>query len=241
MNKLPVISFFLVLALVIASCSDVRRERGREYMPDMAYSRAYETYAPHEELKERGVNYTAMPVPGTIKRGEEFPFSIPKDKAGDTTNYVASKQIKNPLPPLDSLQLKESERLYLVNCGICHGTALDGNGPLYNDGKGPYPAAPKNLIADAVVSVMPEGQIFYSVTYGKGVMGSYASQLSTSQRWRVIHYVKGKQLAAKSGSAPAAGGSTAAPGAMAAPAAGAQATGAPATGATKMDSSATKK
>jgi mono/diheme cytochrome c family protein len=37
----------------------------------------------------------------------------------------------------------EAERLYLINCGICHGTKLDGNGPLYNDGKGPYPAAAK--------------------------------------------------------------------------------------------------
>lgn len=200
MNKLPVISFFLMLALVVASCSDVRRERGREYMPDMAYSRAYETYAPHEELKDRGINYTSMPVPGTIKRGEEFPFAIPRDKAGDSTNYVASKAVQNPIAPMDSVQLKEAERLYLVNCGICHGTALDGNGPLYNGGNGPYPAAPKNLIADQIVSVMPEGQLFYSVTYGKGVMGPYGSQLSTSQRWRVVRYVKTKQLASKSGS-----------------------------------------
>ncbi len=40
---------------------------------------------------------------------------------------------------------------------------------------------------------MPEGQMFYSVTYGKGQMGSYASQLSTTQRWMIIHYVKSKQ------------------------------------------------
>lgn len=209
MNKLPVISFFLVLALVIASCSDVRRERGREYMPDMAYSRAYETYAPHEELKERGINYTSMPVPGTIKRGEQFPFSIPKDKIGDTVNYIASRAVKSPLPPLDSVQLKEAERLYLVNCGICHGAALDGNGPLYADGKGPYAAAPKNLIADRLVSVMPEGQIYYAVTYGKGSMGSYASQLNTTQRWRVVQYVKSKQAAKAGPAAPAEGGASA--------------------------------
>ena len=202
MNKLPVISFFLMLALVFAACSDVRRERGREYMPDMAYSRAVETYAPHEELTNRGINYTALPVPGTIKRGETLPFSIPKDKEGDSVNYKAAREVPNPIPALDSVQLKESERLYLINCGICHGPNLDGNGPLYNGGNGPYPAAPKNLIADPVVSVMPEGQIFYSVTYGKGLMGPYGSQLSTAQRWRIVHYIKSKQQA-KAGAAAA--------------------------------------
>jgi hypothetical protein len=35
--------------------------------------------------------------------------------------------------------------------------------------------------------------MFYSVTYGKNLMGSYASQLNTKQRWMVIAYVKSKQ------------------------------------------------
>lgn len=197
MKKLSVISFVLITVFVTVSCSDVKRTRGREYMPDMAYSRAYETYAPHERLQEQGVNYTALPVAGTIKRGEAFPFSIPKDKDGDSVNYVASRQVVNPLPALDSVQLKEAERIYLINCGICHGPKLDGNGPLYNNGNGPYSAAPKNLVGPEVTA-MPEGQIFYSVTYGKGQMGPYGPQLSTSQRWRIVHYVKAKQQEAKS-------------------------------------------
>ena len=83
----------------------------------------------------------------------------------------------------------EAERLYQINCGICHGTKLDGNGPLWKDGNGPYTAAPKNLIADPLVSVMPDGQMFYSLTYGKNLMGSYASQLNRKQRWMVINAI----------------------------------------------------
>ena len=108
-----------------------------------------------------------MPVPGTVKRGELFPFDMPKDAAGDSTNYVASKAVKNPLPALDAASMKEAERLYLINCGICHGTKLDGNGPLYKGGDGPFPAKPATLVGDAKYEVMPEGQMFYSVTYGK--------------------------------------------------------------------------
>ena len=200
MNKLAIITV-LSAAAVIVSCSDVKRSPGSVYMPDMAYSRAYETYADHSNLKEAGINYTNMPVPGTISREEEMPFPIAKDKAGDTTNYFASKQVKSPIDSLSTKDEAEAERLYLINCGICHGTKLDGNGPLYNDGKGPYPVAPKNLVGDPVVSVMPEGQIFYSVAYGKNTMGSYASQLSRKQRWMVIRYIKNKQLKAKAAAA----------------------------------------
>jgi len=193
----------LTAVVVLASCSDVKRKPGSIYMPDMAYSRAYESYADHSNLAEAGIFYNSKPVEGTISREEDMPFHIAKDAAGDTTNYTASKQVKNPYDSLTKDQYEESERLYLVNCGVCHGANLKGNGPIYNDGKGPYPVAPKNLIGDPVISAMPAGQMFYSVAYGKNLMGSYASQLSRKQRWMVISYIKQKQQEGKS-AAPAA-------------------------------------
>ena len=207
MTKLTVI-LLIVSVTLISACSDVKRSPGRDYMPDMRYSRAYETYSEHGNLNQKGINYTGMPVAGTVKRGEAFPFSIPKDQEGDSTNYIASRQVVNPLPMPDTVQMKEVERLYLINCGICHGPNLDGNGPLYNNGTGPYPAAPRNLVADPKVTTMPEGQIFYSVTYGKGVMGPYGPQLTTSQRWMIVHYIKSKQAQSKPGSAATGGDST---------------------------------
>lgn len=198
MNKLSILTV-LSAAAVIVGCSDIKRKPGSVYIPDMAYSRAYETYADQSNLAEKGIHYTSMPVAGTISREEEVPFPIAKDAPGDTTNYVASKQVKSPIDSLSAKDEAEAERLYLINCGICHGTQLNGNGPLYKDGTGPYPVAPRNLIADPVVSVMPEGQMFYSVAYGRNLMGAYASQLSRKQRWQVIRYIKNKQLSAKAG------------------------------------------
>lgn len=200
MKKASIITI-IVLVVFVMSCGRDRTKPSRVYMPDMAYSRAIETYSSLDTLKAQGINYNATPVKGTIKRGELFPFSFEKDKEGDTANYHLSREVANPLPPLDAVQLKEAERLYLVNCGICHGAMLDGNGPLYNDGNGPYAAAPKNLVADPVVSVMPDGQMFYSISYGKGQMGGYASQLTTTQRWMVIHYIKNKKNEGKGGAA----------------------------------------
>lgn len=185
------------LAIATVSCNDIKRTPGSVYMPDMAYSRAYETYADHSNLAEKGINYNNRPVAGTLARGKEMPFPYAKDAVGDTTNYVASKSVVNPIDSLSKKDLAETERLYLINCGICHGAALNGNGPLYKDGNGPYAAKPATLVGDAKYENMPAGQMFYSVAYGKNLMGSYASQLSRHQRWMIIKYIKNKQAAAK--------------------------------------------
>ncbi len=201
MKKIFLISS-LVIAIFITSCSDNGdRNPHNIYMPDMAYSRAYETYAYRDSAVfttndgERGkkIFYNNLPVEGTIARGEEMPFALAKDAAGDTTNYIKSKDIKSPVDTMTAAQLVEAERQYLINCGICHGKALDGNGPLYKGGEGPFAAKPATLVGDAKLEAMPEGQMFYSVTYGKGQMGSYASQLTRKQRWEIIAYIKAKQ------------------------------------------------
>jgi mono/diheme cytochrome c family protein len=191
MKKFGIITGIAALVLLVAACGGPRRSPGRAYMPDMAYSRAYETYASTEKLvAEYGnkVSYTAMPVPGTIARGDML-FTYPY--ANDSAGYANSASVKNPLD-IASIDMVEAERKYLINCGICHGTKLDGNGPLYKDGNGPYPVAPKNLVSDDLKK-MAEGTMFHSLTYGKNTMGSYSSQLSTKQRWEVIAYIKMKQ------------------------------------------------
>jgi mono/diheme cytochrome c family protein len=191
MKKLAFITGIATTIIMVSCNSGIKRHPNDAYIPDMAYSRAYETYADHSNLKDKGIKYNSMPVAGTIARGEEYPFPLAHDAVGDTTNYSLSKTIKNPHDSLSANDLVEAERLYLVHCGICHGKKLDGNGPLWKDGSGPYPAAPKNLLT----LNMPDGQMFYSITYGKGQMGSYASQLSRKQRWHIVTYIKEKQKA----------------------------------------------
>jgi mono/diheme cytochrome c family protein len=209
MKKLSIISLVLSLLLIVAvGCNNVKRNRGTAYMNDMADSRAYESNSPSPIFRDGQTNRD--PVAGTVKRGETMPFHIAKDGIGDTTHYFASRSVKNPLPALTDVQAKEAERLYLINCAICHGTKLDGNGPLYKGGDGPYPAKPATLVGDAKYEAMPEGQMYYSVTYGKNLMGSYASQLATHERWMVIAYIKSKQKPAGAAAAPAAAKDTAA-------------------------------
>lgn len=210
--KRSTIVFFGLAAMVIAvaGCSDVKRTPGTVYMPDMANSRAYETYSTNPVFADGRTSQG--PVAGTMKRGDDYPVHIEMDKVGDTANYFASRSLQNPIASLTAEQMKETERIYLINCGICHGAKLDGNGPLWKDGDGPYPSKPATLVGDAKYEAMPDGQMFYSLTYGKNLMGSYASQLTAKQRWEVITYIKIKQGKIKQADAqaPAAKDSTAA-------------------------------
>ncbi len=191
MKRITYITAILVagVAISVASC-DSKREPGKVYMPDMAYSRAYESYAAHDSAlftmdpndKGAKIFYNSMPAAGTIKRGELFPFPLAKD----TNNYKIAGTVKNPFDSLSKADLTEAGRLFNINCAICHGEKATGNGPLGTSGK---IGAIANLTLDQYVN-MPDGQMFYSITYGKNDMGSYASQLTRAQRWSIIKYVR---------------------------------------------------
>ncbi|HET6994272.1 MAG TPA: cytochrome c, partial [Chitinophagaceae bacterium] len=176
------------------SCQRVRRGTGHAYMPDMGYSVAYETYAPAQErLDKYGAHYNNQPVAGTIARGDVFPYKPKNDSAG----LLQAASITNPLTTLEEKDMQEAGRLYLVNCAICHGAKLNGDGPLFKGGDGPFTSKP----ADLVASKMTEGSMFHVATYGKGQMGSYASQLTTRQRWMIVSYIKNKQSGNGAGNA----------------------------------------
>lgn len=191
-----------VLSMGMLSCRNAKGDYpGDAYMPDMYYSRAYEAYnyndvgGERDTLHARGIAYNGLPVAGTVARGEMLPNHITE---ADT---AAARGLQNPMTNLrtNAGTMMEAERLYLVNCGICHGTALDGNGPLYKGGEGPYPAAPRPLNGD-YAKALTDGSIFHTITFGKGAMGSYASQLRPEQRWMVIDYIRNKQAGEGGGS-----------------------------------------
>ncbi len=180
-----------ILGLAITSCSS-KRNPGRIYMPDMTYSRAYESYAERDSAKftesvlnkgGKKIYYNASPVNGTVKRGQAFAYTLPNDSTG----YRMSATVQNPFKdPLSAKELEESGRLYNINCGICHGDKGAGNGPLSTGGK---IGGIANLTLPPYVA-MSDGTMFHSIQYGKNLMGSYASQLSREQRWKIIKYVR---------------------------------------------------
>jgi mono/diheme cytochrome c family protein len=195
MKRILIAAGIFSMAFGFVSCGGAKGDDpGHAYMPDMYYSRAYETYGyndvggEYDSLKKRGINYTGMPVPGTVARGDMMSYHL----TDDSTGLNAANALKSPLDTVAATpaQMKEAQRLYLVYCGICHGDKLDGQGPLPSGGA--YVAAPANFTAPNI-KAFPDGHYFYVMTYGIRTMGSYASQLTPEQRWWVLKYIRSKQ------------------------------------------------
>src|SRR5579875_457634 len=205
MKNLVIAAGLLISIIGLSSCGAHGDDPGHAYMPDMYYSRAYETFGYNDvggefdTLKARGIFYNALPVEGTIARGDMLPYHL----TDDSTGLKSADALKNPLDTTatTNVQMKEAERIYLINCGVCHGEKLDGNGPL--PAGGAYPAAPANFTAPNI-KAYSDGHYFYVITYGIRMMGSYASQLTPLQRWWVIKYIRSKQGGTTGGNAAGA-------------------------------------
>ena len=119
-QNISIVTVLLSLVVgVIISC-DSKRQPGKIYMPDMAYSRAYESYAEHDstfttDINDKGgklIFYNNIPAAGTIKRGELFPYTLLNTPEG----YAQSATVKNPVDSLSVADMAEAGRLFNINC-----------------------------------------------------------------------------------------------------------------------------
>jgi len=191
-NIIIVLAVALAGAAIFTGC-DSKKQPGKIYMPDMAYSRAIETYAQlndtvfTDNVAHPGheIFYNRRPVDGTMPIGEYMAYTLPNDSNG----YKLSAEVKSPIGPLSKSELTETGRLFNINCAICHGAEGKANGPLATSGK---IGGVANLTADAYIK-MADGTMYHSINYGKNNMGSYASQLSRKQRWMIVQYIRSLQ------------------------------------------------
>ena len=75
--------------------------------------------------------------------------------------------------------------MYLIFCQHCHGKEGHGDGAISKNG----------LIAGipdyaTKLKDLEEGKMYHTLQYGKGLMGSHASQLNQKERWQILEWVK---------------------------------------------------
>lgn len=153
---------------------------GVEFMPDMYRSPSLEYYQTH--VIDGDTLYNAMkPVKGTVARGY-IPYLYPNTPEG---YEQAGANLHNPLPAAEREKWeREGEVLYGKFCVHCHGATGAGDGKVGAKLPGPPPAY------NGTLKNLPEGKIFHTITYGKGTMGSHASQLTQEERWKLVYYVQ---------------------------------------------------
>ena len=194
MNKLRILSltlFTAVSAAAISSCGD-NKSPGWEYARNMYDPIAYN---PDQENNNFSNEQTAqLPPEGTTPVGydrvvEEYPNTIEGYNA-------ASANLKNPLP-LTPENLKEGKVLYSNMCDHCHGAGGNGDGEVVTVGKFPPPPSYSkgNSSRGGAMSALTDGKIFHTITYGVNLIGPHRTQLSPTERWKIVMYVHELQKA----------------------------------------------
>jgi mono/diheme cytochrome c family protein len=93
------------------------------------------------------------------------------------------KAKKNPTPS-DKKTVEQGEKVAKVNCVSCHGDKGKGNGPAAV-ALNPKPAD----WTSKRVQDMPDGEIFWKITAGRGPMPSWR-HLPENDRWAVVRFIR---------------------------------------------------
>ena len=104
-----------------------------------------------------------------------------RGKEGD--KWVA----KNPLP-LSMAVLARGQERYQIHCAVCHGNVGAGDGIATKYGMAGVPS-----YHDQRLRTMPDGEVFNTITNGKGLMMPYGPQVKVRDRWAIVAYLRALQ------------------------------------------------
>lgn len=124
-----------------------------------------------------------LPVPGTVAQGylnDDVAYLTGKDEKG---NFVKSV----PVSITRSL-LKRGQERFDIYCSPCHSRLGDGKGIMITRGYLPPPT-----FHDERMRKLPEGHIFDVISHGIRNMPSYGHQISVSDRWAIVAYMRALQ------------------------------------------------
>jgi len=193
--------FFAIFALCVLATVGVLGFRGTHFRKPPLY--IFPDMERQPKLRPQTANAffanglsSRLPVAGTIPLSQPihaggqlvYPWQDSPVTTGlvtGTTNFVET----NPLPVTGEL-LQRGEQVFNINCAACHSKLGDGNG------------VPKRIGAMAVVAnlhdkrivELPDGELFNTISYGKGLMQGYAANIPIPDRWAAIAYLRALQL-----------------------------------------------
>lgn len=215
MLKYFFLSYVFVAAIVVAAFG-TRGSKSElppiEIFPDMDHQSKVKYQVKNDFFADgRGAR---LPVKNTVPMGFEVPAkpaSSPEYKpaAFGFTNgldYYSTGKVGDyygdGLPKelaADKALLQRGERQYNINCAVCHGES--GNGKGVTSKYGILTAfnfhQVGSLDASNVAAYRADGAIFDVITNGKGLMGSYGGNLTVSDRWAIVAYIRALQVAVK--------------------------------------------
>lgn len=184
----------VALVTLAGSRGELSRKTERYIFPDMDRQAKTRPQDP-SDFFENG--RTSQPLPdGVIARGQNYAVQgaenvyeymdhpINSGRLTGSTNFVESI----PVRVTEDLMVRGQER-YGISCLPCHGPLGDGKGVTSKLGM----AVVADLHQERLLKAT-DGEIFHTITHGKGLMGGYGANVAVEDRWAIVAYVRALQL-----------------------------------------------
>lgn len=212
MHKHSSLLFFAAISLLVAACGRGPEEPGLEFAPAMYHSIPYEPYTQilGQDDRDNGVlldqfkygntmpdyinnqeSNLLLPAKNTIPRTVHYNDYVHTSISDDIMQYnldplnpqEAIENLKSPIPATEEV-LDDGKVLFNQFCQHCHGKQGKGDGKV----AAMYPGVPAQY-----KSTLTEGQIFHVITYGQGRMWPHGTQITPTDRWKIVRYVQSLQ------------------------------------------------
>ena len=174
----------LLLPLLLAACrGDVSTKPPLHGIRNMDLQLKYVPQSENPILPGRRA--AMLPVAGTVERG-----ALELDpKFYEGKNPDGSYLLHNPRPVTRELLLRGQDR-YNIYCGPCHDRVGTSRGIIVTPAKFNPSFPPPPSFHDDRIRIMPDGEVFNTISNGIRTMPSYRHQVPVADRWAIIAYLR---------------------------------------------------
>lgn len=214
---------YIFAAVIVLSIFGFRghtfREPPAEVFNDMD-RQARVNYQADSDFFADGIG-SRYPVAGTVPIGFELPeklaaegggvaefgFSFPGDtsyyntgRMGDYWGNGLPDEVRGEGGEIEESFIERGQERFDISCAICHGKSGNGLGMISKYGLANIANFYQPQFADpANATFRTDGDIFNTITHGKGLMGSYGSNITVRDRWAIVAYIRTIQVSAAAG------------------------------------------
>ncbi len=97
----------------------------------------------------------------------------------------SDRELRNPVA-VTPQGMSAAAKFYKQNCVACHGRTGDSNGPAASS----LPEKPANFTDEKLMRRATDGELFWKINSGRGLMPSWRGMLSETECWQLVNYLR---------------------------------------------------
>lgn len=132
-----------------------------------------------------GTVFAMFVSPGARLSAQTAPAKAPDAAAKPWVAPDDARAVKNPVPATPE-NLAAGAQTFKDNCMLCHGEKGMGDGP----GAKTIKVKPANFTDAKLLALETDGSLFWKMSNGRGPMPSWKDDLSETERWQLVNYIR---------------------------------------------------